>query len=346
MACITIDGSMGEGGGQVLRTALTLSVLTQTTVDIINIRANRQKPGLMRQHLTSVLAAAQISNARVSGAELGATRLHFAPGAITPGHYHFSIGSAGSTVLVCQTVLLMLAMADEPSTVTFEGGTHNGQSPSLCFLEQSFLPLMAKMGIRCELTVTRLGFYPAGGGKWQITIYPVSGLRSLQLDLTPDLAESINNTAKIKTLLSSLPDNIAEREINTARQRLEWSEVSGVIQRVNTPGPGNCLQLSVQDANHTHLFEVVGELGVSAERVAKRCAGRVKKFLQARVSVEEHLADQLLMPLALSGAGTFTCTKPSLHTLTNIEVIQQFLPCRITVSPLDEIRWQVTVKPG
>ena len=174
MSYLVIDGAQGEGGGQVLRTALTLSILTKQPIELINIRAKRNKPGLLRQHLTSVLAAKKICGAKTEGVELGASRIRFSPGEVQPGAYHFSISTAGSTVLVCQTILPVLMLADASSEVIFEGGTHNGMSPSLCFLEHSYLPVLKMMGVECKIDVSKLGFYPAGGGRWKLTIKPVS----------------------------------------------------------------------------------------------------------------------------------------------------------------------------
>lgn len=179
MPYLVIDGAQGEGGGQVLRTALTLSILTQRPIEIVNIRAKRKKPGLLRQHLTSVLAAQAICEASTEGVELGSSRIRFSPGEVLPGDYRFAIGTAGSTVLVCQTILPVLALAKAGSKVEFEGGTHNGMSPSLCFLEQSYLPLLKLMGIDCKIVKSSLGFYPVGGGKWQIEIKPAKVLSQL-----------------------------------------------------------------------------------------------------------------------------------------------------------------------
>lgn len=178
---LIIDGSMGEGGGQVLRSSLTLAMLLQQPFEIQNIRAGREKPGLLRQHLTCVRAAATICNAKVTGDVLGSDRVSFEPGPVTPGDYHFVIGSAGSTTLVCQTLLLPLAMAGAQSRIRFEGGTHNGLSPSLDFLRTSFLPVLAQMGLRTEIQARSYGFYPAGGGDWSIQIEPVTTLQPLQL---------------------------------------------------------------------------------------------------------------------------------------------------------------------
>ncbi|TCI03991.1 RNA 3'-terminal phosphate cyclase [Corallincola luteus] len=341
MSYLIIDGSQGEGGGQVLRTALTLSILTQQNIELINIRAGRKKTGLLRQHLTSVLAAQKICDAKTEGVELGATRIRFAPGQVKSGNFHFAIGTAGSTVLVCQTILPVLALAKGHSTVTFEGGTHNGMSPSLCFLQRSYLPVLARMGVECDVQISALGFYPAGGGKWQLNIAPTTRLRPCHLTQAgADVATTMANCSA-NALISQLSESIGQREITTAKKALGWQEASSEIRTVMTPGPGNSFQLCIDGESHRHLFEVVGELGVSAERVAKRAVGRVNKFVHAQAAVEEHLADQLLLPMVLAGNSSFTTTKPSLHTVTNIDVIRQILGVKIKVEQIDDLLWRI-----
>ena len=340
---LRIDGAQGEGGGQVLRTALTLSILTKRPIEIVNIRANRKKPGLLRQHLTSVMAAKEICDATTDGVELGSSRLRFSPGKIMSGDYHFAIGSAGSTVLVCQTILPVLALAESESRVTFEGGTHNGMSPSLCFLEHSYLPILKQMGIGCQIDKSRLGFYPAGGGKWQISIKPASNLTDVNLLEPGSMHAETPGNCQLNALVSQLPASIGEREVKTARDILGWNESTDCVTEVETPGPGNSFQLQIAGDSHTSLFEVMGERGTSAERVAKRCAGRVKKFVKSQAAVEEQLADQILLPMTLSGKGSFTTTKPSLHTMTNIDVIKLFVEIDITVKQQTDMRWKIAV---
>lgn len=341
MSYLTIDGSQGEGGGQVLRTALTLSILTQQSIELINIRVGRKKTGLLRQHLTCVLAAQEICEATTEGVELGATRILFSPGQVKSGDYQYAIGTAGSTVLVCQTIFPVLALAKGNSTVTFEGGTHNGMSPSLCFLEHSFLPVLKSMGVNCVVNTTKLGFYPAGGGKWQISIEPTQKLSPIHLSEAGSHFAQSSENCSLTALVSLLPEAIGQREIATAKKILRWSDAKSQVQKVVTPGPGNSFQLSIKSKTHCSVFEMVGELGVSAERVAKRAAGRVNKFIHAEAAVEEHLADQLLLPIALAGSGSFTTTKPSLHTTTNIEVIKLILGVEIQIEQLNDVLWKV-----
>lgn len=338
-----IDGAQGEGGGQVLRTALTLSMLTGQAFELVNIRAKREKPGLLRQHLTAVLAAQKICAANIDGVELGSDHIRFSPGEVKPGDYHFAIGSAGSTVLVCQTLLPVLGLARACSMVTFEGGTHNGMSPSLCFLEQSYLPVLQHMGLDCQVKRERLGFYPAGGGKWQIAIKPATHFVPINLLQSGSLFAEQSENCELNALISRLPETIGQREITTAKTLLGWHQIKESVAMVNAFGPGNSFQVKVIGGQYTHLFEVVGEWGLAAERVAKRCVGQAKKFLHSQAAVEEHLADQLLLPMALVGSGCYTTTRPSQHTMTNIAVIKRFMDINIVVEQQDDVCWQITL---
>src|SRR5262245_60469773 len=204
----TIDGSRGEGGGQILRTSLALSMITGTPVRIVNIRARRAKPGLMRQHLTAVQAAAGVSKARVEGAAVGSREIVFTPSTVTPGNHHFSIGTAGSTTLILQTVLPALILASGPSHLVLEGGTHNPMAPPFEFLDRAFLPLLRRMGPAVDVTLERAGFYPAGGGRLSVTVQPVGHLQGFDLLERGDL----RNQRGI-VLLANLPAHIADREL-------------------------------------------------------------------------------------------------------------------------------------
>jgi RNA 3'-terminal phosphate cyclase (ATP) len=181
MAMLEIDGARGEGGGQILRSSLALSLVTGTPFRIVNIRAGRKRPGLMRQHLTAVQAAVEVGQARVRGAEVGSRDLTFEPKAIRAGDYHFSVGTAGSATLVLQTVFPALALAKGPSTVTVEGGTHNPMAPPFDFLARAFLPLIERMGPRCQAVLERPGFYPAGGGRFRVSVEPAPAFARLDL---------------------------------------------------------------------------------------------------------------------------------------------------------------------
>src|SRR5437762_121940 len=181
MHMLTIDGSFGEGGGQIIRTSLALSLITGTPFRIYNVRARRAKPGLQRQHLTAVNAAAEVGNAQVDGAQVGAREFTFRPGKVQPGAYTFDIGTAGSTTLVLQAILPPLMCAAEPSLVVLRGGTHNVHAPPYEFLARTFLPLIARMGPRVHVELVRYGFYPPGGGQFNVYIEPAAHLTPLEL---------------------------------------------------------------------------------------------------------------------------------------------------------------------
>jgi len=341
MIYLTIDGAQGDGGGQVLRTSLSLAAIYGINIEIINIRAGRRKPGLMRQHLTSVLAAKQVCDAQVDGAELGSQRIRFKPGRIRNGDYHFSIGTAGSTTLVCQTVLPILLQTEGLSHLCFEGGTHNGMSPSLSFLEQSFLPVMRTLGLKYALKTECLGFFPAGGGRWQLAISPSGRLDKLSVQ--PPEVDQGQHRLHMSAYLSQLHRSIGEREIAEARRKLEAPELSADLHQVVTPGPGNTFMLQLSHGSHESVFETTGKVGRSAERVAREAVGCLQRFVGSGTEVEEHLADQLLLPLLLAGKGGYTTTQPTPHTRTNLAVIEQITGTRIRCEQMDAKRWQITL---
>ena len=325
---LTIDGSQGEGGGQILRSALTLSLLTGEPFRIEKIRAGRAKPGLLRQHLAAVKAAAEISAGETMGAELGSTSLTFVPGEVRPGNYHFAIGSAGATALVFQTVFLPLARQMVASRVVIEGGTHNLAAPPFEFLERAFLPAVAKMGFDAKLILHRHGFYPAGGGKLEAGIGPVragSGKFSAE-----DRGGLVSRGGE--ALFANLAVDIARREAAKLQEILALTDGEVMIREVKAAGPGNILWIEIRHERTVDVFTAHGELGVSAEQVAGKVARQVEKYLESGAAIGAHLADQLLMPLALAGGGRFTTTRPTPHTLSNIAVIEKFLPVEITIS--------------
>jgi len=323
---ITIDGSHNEGGGQILRTALALSLCTRTPFRIENIRAGRKQPGLQRQHLAAVKAAAHVGKAEVSGSTLGSQQLTFAPRDIAPGEYQFSVGTAGSTTLVLQTVLPALMLASKPTFLTLEGGTHNTAAPPYDFLAKTFAPVIGRIGAKVQMELITAGFYPAGGGIVKVTIQPPSGLGRLELTSRGNPG---GRTARV--LIANLSRNIAEREIAVITKRLSWPPSSLKIESVSSHGPGNVILLEVESENITEVFAGFGERGVRAEAVAENVAQEARRYLASNVPVGEHLADQLLLPMALAKGGVFRTLPPSRHMQTNIHTISQFLPTDIRV---------------
>ena len=337
---ITIDGSFGEGGGQILRTSLALSLVTGKPFRIENVRAGRKKTGLLRQHLTAVNAAASIGQAEVTGASIGSTLLTIAPSKIMHGDYHFAVGTAGSTTLVLQTVLPALLIADGPTKLSIEGGTHNPFAPPFNFLTMAFLPLLARMGVNVAVYLDRYGFYPAGGGRIELTISPTGKLLPLVLESRGELRSRL-----ARAVLANLPRKIGERELAIVKKKLSWPTEFLTIEQVNnTNGPGNIVSIEIGCEHITEVFTGFGEKGVPAEEVADQAVQHARRYLAADVAVGEYLADQLLVPMALAGNGSFTTLPPSRHTTTNIEIIRKFLDVEITAAPVMRREWMITVK--
>ncbi len=317
---LDIDGSSGEGGGQILRTALSLSILTQTPVRISRIRAGRAKPGLMRQHLVCVEAAAAISAAVVDGAELGATALQFTPLTLVGGTQHFKIGSAGSAMLVLQTVLPALLSAEQNSRITIEGGTHNMLAPSSSFLQRCFLPQLQKMGAEIDLEVTQLGLFPAGGGRIVVQIKP-SKLQTLKL-----VERGEFQGIGAESIIASVPFSVAQRELDQVQAHYKKKLLAAnAIDAGRFTGPGNVMAVWAQFAELCELVTVHGARGVSAESVARSACRELDQYLaNSHAVVGEHLSDQLLLPMYLAGAGEFHCAAISGHLQSNIDTINAF----------------------
>jgi RNA 3'-terminal phosphate cyclase (ATP) len=335
MSMLTIDGSQGEGGGQMLRTSLALSLVTQEPVRVLNIRARRSKPGLMRQHLTAVHAAASVSAGTVDGAAVGSTEITFRPGATRGGDYSFSVGTAGSATLVLQTVLPALLLAPQRSSLTLEGGTHNPHSPPFDFLARAFLPLLRRMGPVLHATLERPGFYPAGGGRFHVSIAPSPKLARLEL-----LERGALRSCSARALVASLPKAIADRELDVLRRRLQWEPSCFRSELVaQAQGPGNVVLIELESEHVTEVFTGFGERGLAAETVADGLATRALAYLNAGVPVGPHLADQLLLPLALAGGGAFRSLAPSSHARTQTEILRAFLGTETRMEPVSEMAW-------
>jgi RNA 3'-terminal phosphate cyclase (ATP) len=315
---------MGEGGGQIVRTSLALSLITGKPFRITRVRAGRDKPGLRQQHLTAVQAAATVGSARVEGARVGANEFAFYPGEVRAGEYRFHIGTAGSTTLVLQTVLPPLMLAGSPSILTLTGGTHNAHAPPFDFLQRAFLPLIRRMGPRVELQLVRYGFYPPGGGELRVNVEPCS--RLLELELPGD---SGPRPRCARAVCVKLPASVAQRELRVVQNLLGWeaAELHTELSD-NALSPGNYLCLEFGGECVTEVVTSLGERGVPAEQVAQRACEEALGYLAHGAPVGEHLADQLLLPFALAGGGRFLTGPLSLHTTTNMEVIAKFLPIR------------------
>jgi RNA 3'-terminal phosphate cyclase (ATP) len=326
---LEIDGSQGEGGGQIIRSALTLSLVTRTPFRISNIRARRSRPGLLKQHLTAVRAAAEIGSAETKGATLHSSVLTFRPTtAARAGDYRFAIKTAGSSMLVLQTVLPVLLTASGPSHVTLEGGTHNPFAPPFDFVEKTFLPLLRMLGAKVTATLVRPGFYPAGGGEVHVSVEPPGNFERLEL-----LERGSIRDIRARAVVAKLPTHIAERELGVLATMLQLSQRQlQLVEETRSIGPGNVVTVEIETDALTEVCTAFGEKGRPAERVAEEAAREAQAYLDADVPVGLHLADQLLLPLALGAGGSYVTTQPTNHTLTNIDVIQEFLPTRIDIT--------------
>jgi RNA 3'-phosphate cyclase len=327
---IEIDGSQGEGGGQMLRSALSLSVLTGQSVRFKNIRSRRSKPGLRPQHLKAVEAAASISAARLEGAVLSSQSLSFEPQTIQPGEYRFDIGTAGAVTLVAQTVLLPLSCCATPSHLVITGGTHVPWSPCFHYLSQQYLPYLGEIGFHVTPALERAGFYPPGGGIVSALIRPHDQhLRALKLDQRGALLKITGLAA-----VSNLDVSIAERMRARAQERIGRSNIHAEIEIASLPAvsKGAFLQLLVQCQGGRACYTALGAPGKPAEVVADEAVRALEAFLASGAAIDEHLADQLLLPLAMApGHSTLHTACITQHLETNADIIRRFLPAKIDI---------------
>jgi RNA 3'-phosphate cyclase len=320
---IEIDGSFGEGGGQILRSALALSLLTGKAFKLYNIRARRKpKPGLQPQHLMSVRAAVTIGSAKITGDSIGSSVLNFEPGPVVPGKYRFAIGTAGATSLVLHTIYLPLALQAGPSEIVLEGGTHVSTSPCFHFLEKTWTAWMMRLGIRMRLEMIRPGFYPRGGGQVIAHIQPTTAIRSLKAKECPAITKATGFSA-----VAGLPDHVAKRQARRAVERLKRKGIEAEIEQQEWEGgPGSVLGIVFDEAPIPTFFFGLGERGKPAEKVADDAADQAIAFAEAGAPVDEHSADQIVLPLAFAkGASEFRVQRITKHLTTNIAVIRTFI---------------------
>lgn len=325
---VEIDGAEGEGGGQMLRTALTLSIITQKPFRMFNIRANRPNPGLSAQHLTALLAAARISEAKIEGAYLRSKEIFFSPKKIISGNFSFKIETAGSTTLLLQTLYLPLAFAGG-GRLTLEGGTHTKWSPPFDFLKYVFCKLLKRMDCNMELNLRRAGYYPKGSGMLSISISACRSLKSLILGERGRLRRLL-----VSVTLSRLPEHIAEREIKRLSERLSFAgELEVRLNRPDSLSAGNSVLLVCEFSKTVAGFAAVGERGRRAEEVADEVAYSAMSFLNSSGAVDVHSTDQLMLPAALADGETVIRTeKLTNHIKTNAKTLSLFLKRNIELT--------------
>ena len=349
MTSVHLDGARGEGGGQIVRSALALSLVTGKPFTLVNIRARRDRPGLQRQHLTAVRAAAQLGQAELKGDQLGSQKLTFHPAPPSnadrgdpgarpslAGDYQFRIGTAGSTTLVLQTLVPALLLSRSASQLRLEGGTHNVLAPPFDYLTCVYFPLLRRMNVPVVGRLERHGFYPAGGGQVEVTIADRSKpLQQLQL-----IERGALRKIRVTALVANLPQHIAQRECQTVHDVTGWTDGEYSIEYAaqtiqNVTGPGNVLLIEMRFEQVTELFTGFGRKGVRAETVAKGAAEEALAYLHSEQPVGPHLADQIMLPIALAtyagcGTGKYRTAEMTDHAKTHIDVIERFLNVHVS----------------
>lgn len=340
-AAVELDGAAGEGGGQILRTALALSLITGRPFRIHDIRARRKRPGLAPQHLAAVRAAAAVGCARVSGAEPGSAALDFTPGAVRVGSYRFDIGTAGAVSLLLQTVLWPLALQAGPSSLVLTGGTHVPWAPTFEYLSLCWAPLVRRMGVRLALRLAKAGFYPKGGGEVRVELSGGAAPRGVHWD-APVLFDAFTGIS----LQAGLGEEVAERQAAGAREVLLAAGIPCPIATgaLKAASPGTAIALLAGSRWAPVCATALGERGKRAETVGREAAEALARLVHARAPVDPHAADQILLPLALAGEpSVFLVSWPTAHLRTNAQVIGQFLPVCITIEPESQGRALVRV---
>lgn len=335
---ITIDGSYGEGGGQILRSALALSIILSKPVEIINIRKGRKKGGLQPQHLTCVNACGDISGAHIEGNEIGSTLLRFYPKGVKSGTFTFDVaekrGSAGSASLVLQTLLPPLILGPGHTMLTVMGGTHVPWSPPFHYLKEVFMPVIKRMGASVRLSIEKWGWYPIGGGIVHAEINPMRGLKGIRIEERGRLLRIRGISA-----VSNLPLSIAERQRTEGLNNLKALSVEIDIEIIPAPSPGKGTFFFIV-AEYEGIvagFSSLGAIGKSAEEVARETCRAFFEYHRLNGALEPHLADQLIPYVALAeGPSCFTTTKVTRHLLTNIWTVRQFMDIEINVQGAEE----------
>ena len=336
---IELDGA--AGGGQVLRSALSLSLVTGKGFRLSSVRGKRPKPGLMRQHLTCVLAAVEVSGGGAEGAELSSQDVVFRPGEVAAGNYHFAIGTAGSTTLLAQTLLPAFWASGNEVSLVLEGGTHNPMAPTAEFLQRVFLPMVEKMGGKAELTLERPGFAPAGGGEIRLRVPSGTSLRPIEL-----LERGAEVGRGLECVLAHVKDSVARRELGEALDGLAWDrECSQVIDMSESSGAGNVLAAEIEYENVRERVTAFGAYGKRAKQVSREVVRGIKDYLGSGAVVGRRLGDQLLLPMALAGGGRFVTMAASNHLLTNAAVIEAFLPLSVSIEERERGACLVEITP-
>jgi RNA 3'-terminal phosphate cyclase (ATP) len=326
---IELDGSYGEGGGQILRTALAFSAILRRPFTIHHIRLRRKNPGLQAQHLEAVEALSRMTEAQTEGVKFGSQKITFIPQEILPGDYQFEVRTAGSVTLLLQALFLPLCLGNGKSRLTLVGGTHVPWSPSFHFLSEVFLPTLQRMGVSANAVIEKWGFYPKGGGRIQLEIHPAHELKPICL-LERGLLKKIRGISAS----SNLPRHVAERQKEQALRRIRMemridAEIA-LLQEVPSKGPGSFLFLLAEYEKVLAGFSSLGARGKPAERVADEAVDSLKDYTDSDGCIDPQLADQIIPFMAISkGNSSFSTTQMTEHLLTNLWVVAHFLEVKI-----------------
>ena len=334
---IVVDGSQGEGGGQILRTAVSLSAVSREPVRVTNIRAGRPNPGLALGHVTSIEAISALCDARVDGLHRGSSEIEFHPGELLGGDFRFDIGTAGSISLVIQGCLLPALLSKAATTITLSGGTDVRWAPPIDYIRTVHLPVIAQLGAECELELISRGFYPEGGGEVRLEVHPTGGLSPLSLTSPGDL-KRIKGVAYTQ----NLPEHVATRMKHAATKRLlEFPEVKVASERSSGKSVGAGILLAAECERSVLGASALGERGVRAETLGESCAEDIVETIRSGAAVDEHMLDQILPYIAVAeGASTVVAESLTEHARTNMLVIEQMLGRSFSV---DETVGQVSV---
>lgn len=327
---IEINGATGEGGGQIVRTSLALALITGQEFTIRSVRANRARSGLRPQHLAAVELAARISNARVEGVGLDAAAFSFFPGEIRAGNYRHKIPTAGSAVLLLQTVALPLISRASKSTLNLTGGTHVPFSPAYPYIEHTWKNYLTMLGLRMKMDLDLAGYYPLGGGEIRCQLFPASTITPVHLTEKGKLVR-LRGCA----VVSNLDPDIARRMKHQILSRLQpiTRDVKISVVEQASPGTGAYCCIIAEFERTTQTFCALGKKGKRAEVVADEAVDSFLNFLQVPGAIDRYSADQLLLPLSFAEAESiFTTTELTSHLFTNAEIINQFIGCEISIS--------------
>ena len=333
---VVIDGSSGEGGGQILRTALAVAMVTGQPFRIKDIRAKRKKPGLLRSHLAVIDVAAQLCSAGFDGTGLGSSQLTFFPGDVVPGQYKFSVPATVAASLVLETLLPVLCLAKGESTVVIEGGFNNAATPPAEFLAKTYLPQISKMGPTTKLRLESAPELPLGVGRFVLTVEPTVRFKAISL-----MDRGVPMQKSASRALTGLGGHRKADEVDALERTLGMAKQSlkGDPQLRTSK-----VMLEMSYESITEVFTAFGKAGQTNEALAAEAAKQAKRYMESPAAVCEFLADQLLLPMALAGSGSMSTTRVSPHARANMDTIRAFLGVEFWTDPLGKNAAMIEVK--